>query len=184
MVPMILVRKLTHRQFVNYLNCKTKIAKQQSGNRQFYSTETALLHPLHRWDPKKYGRKESIPTSLAWYVKSIWQHQTWTLVIQTYENWSFYHRTQVFQGLPDRPQSGGENRRYNLQSAPIGIWSAPRVHTTSTLTTCHQYQDIARLRLMWMTINFSLLSNHLTTEFRPGRNSSVELSQFPVGQPW
>ena len=36
--------KLAHKQFVNYLNCNSKIAKQQSGNRQFHSTETALLH--------------------------------------------------------------------------------------------------------------------------------------------
>ena len=36
--------KLTHKQFVNYLNCNSKIAKQQSGNRQFHSTETAILH--------------------------------------------------------------------------------------------------------------------------------------------
>ena len=36
--------KLAYKQFVNYLNCNSKIAKQQSGNRQFHSTETALLH--------------------------------------------------------------------------------------------------------------------------------------------
>ena len=36
--------KLAHKQFVNYLNYNSKIAKQQSGNRQFHSTETALLH--------------------------------------------------------------------------------------------------------------------------------------------
>ena len=34
--------KLALKQFVNYLNCNSKIAKQQSGNRQFHSTETAL----------------------------------------------------------------------------------------------------------------------------------------------
>ena len=60
----IVCEKLAHKQFVNYLNCNSKIAKQQSGNRQFHSTETALLHFTDEI-LKKYGREESIPSSLA-----------------------------------------------------------------------------------------------------------------------
>ena len=43
------MERLVHGQFVEYLTTNCKLAKTQSGNRKFHSTETALLHVTDEW---------------------------------------------------------------------------------------------------------------------------------------
>ena len=49
-----------HGQFVEYLTTNCKLAKTQSGNRKFHSTETALLHVTDEWLKAMDDKKVSV----------------------------------------------------------------------------------------------------------------------------
>ena len=54
------MERLAHGQFVEYLTTNCKLAKTQSGNRKFYSTETALLHVTDEWLKAMDDKKVSV----------------------------------------------------------------------------------------------------------------------------
>ena len=54
------MERLAHGQFVEYLTTNCKLAKTQSGNRKFHSTETALLHVTDEWLKVMDDKKVSV----------------------------------------------------------------------------------------------------------------------------
>ena len=54
------MERLAHGQFVEYLTTNCKLAKTQSGNRKFHSTETALLHVTDEWLKAMDDKKVSV----------------------------------------------------------------------------------------------------------------------------
>ena len=138
-----------HKQFVNDLNCNSKIAKQQSGNRQFHSTETALLHftdeILKNMDEKKVSLVVLLDMSKAF--DSI-KHELLLSKLRKIGVSTSAHKW--FKSyLIDRGQVVKIYKRKDTTSKALPLESeCPKgpylalFCLPSTLTTCHKYQDI------------------------------------------